>query len=50
MGHVLITALILALILVGGFLVWELYFARRAHRAMIEQHHDEGRDDPPKLL
>lgn len=50
MGHVMIPVLILALVLVGGFLVWELYFARRAHRAMVEQHQEEGRDDPPKLL
>jgi hypothetical protein len=50
MGHVLIPVLILAVVLVGGFIVWEVAFARLARRSIAEQHHDEGRDDPPNTI
>ena len=44
----MIPALILVAVLVIGFLAWELYFAKRGQRAMVEQHHAEGNDEPPK--
>jgi hypothetical protein len=50
MGNVMIPVLLLAIVLVGGFIVWEVYFTRRGQRAMMEQHDAEGRDDPPKLI
>jgi hypothetical protein len=46
----MIPALILIAVLVIAFLVWELYFARRGQRAMVDQHHVEGNDEPPKTF
>jgi hypothetical protein len=50
MGEWLIPALILIAVLVIAFLVWELYFSRHGQRAMVEQHHVEGNDEPPKTF
>jgi hypothetical protein len=50
MGALLIPALILAVVLVGGFVAWELYFSKAGQRAMVEQHHAEGNDEPPKTF
>jgi hypothetical protein len=48
MGAYLIPALIAIAVLVAGFLAWELYFTRSGQRAMVDQHHAEGDDEPPK--
>jgi hypothetical protein len=48
MGALVIPALILAVVLIGGFIAWELYFSKSGQRAMVEQHHAEGKDEPPK--
>jgi hypothetical protein len=50
MASWLIPALILIALLVIAFLVWELYFSRRGQRAIVEQHHVEGNDEPPKTI
>jgi hypothetical protein len=50
MEPLMIPALILIAVLVIAFLAWELYFARRGQRAMVEQHHVEGNDDEPKTF
>lgn len=44
----MIPALILIVLLVVGFLAWELLFTRGGQRSMKEQHHVEGNDEPPK--
>ena len=48
MEPLMIPALILIVLLVGGFLAWELLFARRGQRSMAEQNRVEGNDEPPK--
>ena len=50
MAHLMIPVLILLVVLLGGFMVWEVYFAKRGQQAITEQHHDEGHDDPPKTI
>jgi hypothetical protein len=50
MGPLLIPALILIAVLVAGFLIWELFFTRSGQRAMVDQHHIEGNDEPPKTI
>lgn len=46
----MIPALILIALLVVAFLAWELYFAKNGHRAMVEQHRSEGKDEEPNTL
>jgi hypothetical protein len=48
MGPLMIPAVILIAVIVVGFLAWELFFSRRGQRAMVEQHHVEGKEEPPK--
>lgn len=50
MEPLLIPALILLGVLVVGFLAWELYFTRNGREAIVEQHHVEGNDEPPKTI
>jgi hypothetical protein len=50
MDSFMIPALILIAVLVVAFLAWELYFAKRGQRAMVEQHRVEGNDEPPKTF
>ena len=46
----MIPALILIALLVVAFLAWEFLFSRRGQKAIVEQHHVEGNDDPPKVF
>jgi hypothetical protein len=46
----MIPALLLIAVLIVGFLAWELFFSKRGQRAMVEQHHVEGNDEPPKTF
>lgn len=45
-----ISLIVLIAVLVGGFMVWEIYFSRRGRQAIMEQHHAEGNDEPPKTI
>ncbi len=48
MGPMLIPALILIALFVIAFVAWELLFARKGQRSMVEQNRAEGHDEPPK--
>jgi hypothetical protein len=50
MEALLIPALLLGAVLLIGFLAWELYFTKRGRQAIVEQHHAEGNDEPPKTI
>jgi hypothetical protein len=50
MNPLIIPVLLLAAVLLIGFLAWELYFTKRGREAIMEQHHVEGNDEPPKTI
>lgn len=50
MGPWMIPALIVIAVLVVAFLAWEIFFVKSGEKAVIEQHHDEGHDTPPKVV
>ncbi len=46
----MLPALALIVLLVVGFLAWELIFAKRGQQALKEQHRVEGNDEPPTTI
>ena len=50
MGQLILPAVLLAAVLLIGFLAWELYFTKRGREAIMEQHQAEGNDEPPKTI